>query len=185
MLQQTDVSHVLKVYDAFFEKFPNLNTLDKATKEEIEEVIKPLGFWRIRARDFKLMARHIIDKCGGTVPEDLVELEKIPGIGRYVSTAMVCFCFDQQQAIVDVNVRRVMKRVFFWETNLPNDKELEAFVARITPARKSREFNWGLLDFSASICSKKPRCDSCFASSICQYYWANSDGAENSARSSK
>jgi A/G-specific adenine glycosylase len=57
LLQQTDVAHVIKVYDNFFNSYPTLRALADAKQEEIEETIKSLGFWRVRARDIKRMAR--------------------------------------------------------------------------------------------------------------------------------
>lgn len=170
MLQQTDVGHVIKVYDKFFEKFPNVYSLDSVSQEEIESVIRPLGFWRIRARDFKRMARHLIEMHNGKVPEDLEQIEKIPGVGRYVTTAMACFCFGMRQAIVDVNVRRVTGRLFFWRTEMPADYDLELLMQEIMPHDKVKEFNWALLDFSATVCTRKPRCEKCFANDICEYF---------------
>jgi A/G-specific adenine glycosylase len=169
MLQQTSSSHVMKVYDDFFRKFPDLKTLTESNQEEIEQVIKPLGFWRIRARDFKRMAFYLTD-MQGKIPSNKEELEKIPGVGSYVSAAMICFCFGSHQAIVDVNVRRVLKRLWFHPNQLPSDKVLETIWSNTIPRGKAKECNWGILDFSAAICTKNPRCSVCFASNICNFY---------------
>jgi adenine-specific DNA glycosylase len=165
----------MKVYDKFFAKFPDVYSLDSVRQEEIELVIRPLGFWRIRARDFKRMARHLIETHGGRVPEEMQQIEQIPGVGRYVTTSLACFCFGMRQAIVDVNVRRVAGRVFFWEKEMPPDSDLEQLMQEIMPPDNVKEFNWALLDFSAAVCARKPRCGKCFANDICQFYAHNSD----------
>lgn len=170
MLQQTTVGHVMKVYGTFFDAFPDIWTLDESSQEEIEKIIKPLGFWRIRSRDFKRMARHIISENQGVVPSIEGELDRMPGIGKYITTATLCFCFGMHQAVIDVNVRRIMKRVFFWKSVLPPDPFLETILQSMIPKNKAKEFNWGMLDFSATICSRNPHCERCFAADLCQYY---------------
>ncbi len=170
LLQQTDVGHVLKVYDYFFKKYPRLQVLAEANQEDIEKTIKPLGFWRIRARDFKRMAKQLLDEHSGEIPSDKQKLLKVFGVGQYVADAVACFGFGKRKAIVDVNVRRIAKRLFFWKSELPKDAELAKLMRQIIPTGKSKDFNWALLDFSAAICTRKPRCNRCFANDLCEYF---------------
>lgn len=184
LLQQTSASHVMKVYGSFFQQFPDFKALNDSSLSDIENAIKPLGFWRIRARDFKKMASHMLDmRC--VVPSTKDELESIPGVGSYVSAAVVCFCFGGHQAIVDVNVRRVMKRLFFWSTKLPRDEVLEKMWLEVIPNGKAKECNWGILDFSAMICTRNPRCSMCFAKDICDFYLNELDKGKSTANFSK
>lgn len=172
LLQQTDVAHVMKVYNDFFKKYPTLSALDNATKSEIEKTIKPLGFWRIRSRDFKLMAKQLLVKHVGKVPSDKKKLLKLSGVGQYIANAVRCFGFGKQEAVVDVNVRRIAKRIFFWTSDLPNDAELAKFMKDIIPAKKAKQFNWALLDFASAVCTRKPHCEKCFANEFCEYFQA-------------
>lgn len=170
LLQQTDVGHVLKVYDDFFRKYPTLRILVEAKQEDIEKTIRPLGFWRIRARDFKNMAKQLLEEHSGEIPRDKQKLLKVFGVGRYVADAVTCFGFGKKEAVVDVNVRRVAKRAFFWTSELPKDEELSQLMYQIIPEGKSKEFNWAILDFSAAICTQKPHCNKCFATNLCKYF---------------
>lgn len=160
----------MKVYQKFIDEYPDIRALNAASKGDIEKALKPLGFWRIRARDLKRMAAEIVRESGGKIPREPSELERLSGVGRYVTTAMLCFCYGEQQPIVDVNVRRIMQRIFFWNKDLPNDKELELTLQKLIPEGKAKQFNWALLDFSAKVCAKNPRCGSCFAKRSCKYY---------------
>lgn len=170
LLQQTDASHVLKVYQKFFANFPTIFDLNKSTQRRIEKIIKPLGFWRFRARDLKIMSSQLVDKYSGEVPVDIEDLQSLYGVGKYIASATRCFCFEKHEAIIDVNVRRCCNRIFFWQSGLPKDSELETILESIIPENKEKEFNWALLDFSAKLCRKKPQCADCFANVLCEYY---------------
>ena len=142
LLQQTAASHVLSVYGKFFERYPTVQALADTEQEEIEEIIRPLGLWRTRSRDLKRMAKH----C--------------------------CFGFGREEAVVDVNVRRVFKRLVFWESELPKDVELKEIMCSVMRGNKLKDFNWALFDFASAICnSRAPRCNKCFANEICRYFY--------------
>src|SRR5215207_4957334 len=115
LLQQTDVAHVVKIYEKFFDYYPTLEALAAADQEEIANTIKPLGFWRIRSRDLKLLANQLLDQYYGVIPCDKHKLLQLFGIGDYIANAVLCFGFGRKEALVDVNVRRVAKRLFFWK----------------------------------------------------------------------
>jgi A/G-specific adenine glycosylase len=170
LLQQTDVGHVTKHYDNFFNKYPTLETLAKARQEEIELILRPLGFWRIRARDLKRLATQIIQEYSGDIPSSSQELKKLFGVGEYVAKAVSCFAFGNKEAIVDVNVRRIVSRFFLWKSELPNDREIADLMFNIMPDKESKEFNWALLDYSATVCSRIPKCHACFAKELCEYF---------------
>ena len=164
------------VYHHFFEKFPTLESLAGAEQSGIEEVLRPLGFWKIRARDLKLMAMQIIEENSGNIPTTKESLLGLHGIGRYIATAFYCFALGQKEAVIDVNVRKVAKRLFFWQESLPADPDLERFLLTVMPSHSPKDFNWALLDFSSKVCSRNPHCESCFATSYCQYYKSRFDG---------
>jgi A/G-specific adenine glycosylase len=88
LLQQTDVGHVLNIYDDFFDKFPSVRSLADAEQEEIQKAIKTLGFWRIRARDLRFMAKQLIEKYSGEIPRDKQKLLELFGIGQYIASAV-------------------------------------------------------------------------------------------------
>ncbi|MEM1590039.1 MAG: hypothetical protein QW175_06445 [Candidatus Bathyarchaeia archaeon] len=168
LLQQTTYGHVMKVYEIFFKKFPDIKSLADADILEIEAVIRRLGFQRQRARQFKEIARVIVDEYGGAVPSKKEDLLKLSGVGDYVASAVLCFAFNKDEAIVDMNVRRVVGRFFGWEEL--SDKEIANRLLKIIPAGKAKQFNWALIDFSALLCSRKPKCRKCFLNDACLYY---------------
>jgi A/G-specific adenine glycosylase len=94
-------------------------------------------------------------------------------VGEYVAKAVSCFAFGNKEAIVDVTVRRIARRLFFWKSELPKDREIANLMLKIMPDKKSKEFNWALLDYSAIICSRILKCHACFAKELCEYFSDN------------
>ena len=168
--QQTDVAHVAKIYGKFFDRYPTLGSLAAADQEEIARTIKALGFWRIRSRDLKLLASQLLNQYCGVIPGDKQKLLQLFGVGDYIANAVSCFGFGKEEALIDVNVRRVAKRLFYWKSGLPPDRTLLKIFLAVIPASKTKEFNWALLDFAAKICTKSPRCNRCFATEFCEYF---------------
>lgn len=172
LLQQTTYGHVLKVYDEFFEKFPNIQSLAQAQVSDIEGTIRRLGFQRQRAKQFKKIGLAIVDRHNGEIPSNKEDLLRLSGIGNYVANAVLCFAFNKDEPIVDMNVRRVIGRYFGWKKI--KDSEAEKRIGKLIPKGKAKQLNWGIIDFSALICSRKPKCKVCFLSDLCFYFNQNS-----------
>ena len=171
LLQQTTYGHVMKVYDVFFKKFPDIQSLAQAEVSDIEDTIRRLGFQRQRAKQFKGIGSAILREHGGKIPSNKEDLLNLSGIGNYVANAVLCFAFDRDEPIVDMNVRRVVGRYFGWKEI--NDKEVEERLRRVIPEGMAKQFNWGIIDFSALICSRKPKCKKCFLSDLCSCFQEN------------
>lgn len=165
LLQRTTYGHVLKVYDVFFKKFPNVQRLAQAEVLDIEKTIRRLGFQRQRARQFKNIGSVILSEHKGEIPSDRKDLLELSGVGGYVTNAVLCFAFHKDMPIVDVNVRRVVGRFFGWMGI--SDREIERRLSRLILKGGARQFNLGVIDFSALICSRKPKCGICFLNDLC------------------
>jgi len=168
LLQQTDFGHVRKVYDIFFRKFPTVFDLARTPEEEIERVLKPLGLWRQRAKQLKQFAEVVVTKHAGEIPDTYNGLKNLPGIGDYAARATLCFAFEKPTYLLDVNTRKVVTRFFFHPVKVKDAPIINA-LERVTPRdfRKCKLFNWGLIDFSAIICSRKPKCKKCPIKKYC------------------
>jgi len=170
LLQQTTYGHVLKVYDDFIEKFPDILSLAQAEVSDIEDTIRRLGFQRQRAKQFRQIGFAVLSGHKGKIPSTKEELLKLSGIGNYVASAVLCFAFNKDEPVVDTNVRRVVTRYFGWKE--VKDTEIEKRLRKLVPKGKAKQFNWGVIDFSGLICSRKPKCDKCFLNNLCAYYRA-------------
>jgi A/G-specific adenine glycosylase len=165
MLQKTVAANVRKIYPKFVAKFPSLNSLADAPQYEIEQEIRPLGIYRRRAKALKEMAARLVAKYGGKIPETEEELTALPMVGRYVANAIMCFAFGKDKPLIDINIRRVMKRFY----GLTDFKDIEQKLTEFMPKGRSREFNWALLDLASLICTPRaPKHNKCPLNEICQ-----------------
>jgi len=177
LLQQTDFGHVRKVWEKFFQKFPCVEELAKATEDEIATVLKPLGLWRQRARQLKRLAGEILAKHGGKIPCDYASLVELPGVGDYVARATLVFACNKPTYLLDVNTRKIVKRFFYYPRDV-DEKVVVGVLELATPKDpvECKLFNWGAIDFSALVCSRKPKCNKCPLKEKCSYYLYTSTG---------
>lgn len=163
-LTQTPADNVASVYPQFIEQFPSLDSLDDASREELVEVIRPLGFYNMRAEALKEIASQ-----RDSIPDSVEELTELPRVGRYIANTTLCIAQNRPLPVLDRNVVRVYNRVFgeAWPTAESDQWE---FAERLVPTDDPREYNLALLDFGATICQPEPQCDVCFATEYCTYY---------------
>ncbi|MDX1447692.1 MAG: A/G-specific adenine glycosylase [Acidimicrobiia bacterium] len=158
MLQQTQVSRVVPVFERFVARYPNPQAFAVASPEEVIEAWEGLGYLR-RARRLQAAAKQIADRGW---PADLREL---PGVGRYTAAAVAVFADGSRRAAVDVNLRRIVSR---W-TGVPLG-EAAAFEAAnelVDPARPG-DWNQAMMDLGSTLCRPtRPRCPECPVAQWC------------------
>lgn len=173
MLQRTGAGQTVPVYLAFTKAFPSFAHAASASDRLLASVLAPLGrLGRIhqlrRAIDAISRVHH------GRIPATEESLLRLPGVGRYTARAVLAFAYGKRAGLFDPNVARVTTRVFGVSSRRPRphtDPLMWAFVDRLLPRRRVRDFNWALLDLGAKLCvSRAPRCSQCPLTSLCRYY---------------
>jgi A/G-specific adenine glycosylase len=164
MLQQTQVDRVLPKYHEWLDKYPSLAHLADAPIDEAAETWRPLGY-NIRPRRLHAIARESVARFGGELPSDEATLRSFKGIGAYTAGAIRSFAFRERAAILDTNVARVLFRVFVSKGDPKAHavkRHLWAISEALVPRKDVFDFNQGLMDLGATICTaRKPKCDSC------------------------
>ncbi len=171
LLQKTSATNVLLVYGEFLQRFPSVRVLAGDSPEAAANVIRPLGLPR-RALLLVETARTIMSAWGGQFPREVNDLRNLPGIGPYCAAAVSALAFDQPVAMIDINVMRIIERVFSIPYTRRNGPSLQVrrFVANLLPSQREREFDLALVDFGALICRKRdPQCNICPLADICHY----------------
>ena len=172
MLQKTDSKKVLSVYPLFIKKYRTVRQLAHANISTLKKEIRILGI-SDRARRLKIAAKTILLSYGGKVPSNRTQLLSLLGVGDYIANAVLCFAFNQDVPILDTNVIRVINRVFSVESNKTRartDKEFWQFAGSLIPTGQAVDYNRGVLDFAATICTaRSSSCPTCPVSDICDY----------------
>jgi len=172
MLQRTVARQVEPIYMKFIAQYPSPQDVVTASLEEVAKDLKPLGL-AYRALRLKKIAKMVTTNFGGRVPASEDELLKLPGVGRYVANAVLCFAFGEDVPLVDANVLRVIKRVFSITTSKEAHKKPEMWnlMATMIPKYQAREFNLSLLDFASLVCTaKNPLHEACPLKNMCDFY---------------
>lgn len=161
MLQQTRAVVVVPYFQRWMKQFPNLDALSKATEEEVIKLWEGLGYYA-RARNLLALAKFLVNKNLGKIPESYDDLLQLKGIGHYTAGAIVSFGYGKKEAALDGNVIRVITRLLAFEKQANKEiKRLREIVYDLLPENEPEIVMEGLIELGATVCMKKPLCQSC------------------------
>ena len=167
MLQQTQAKTVLPYYDRFFKRFPDIQSLSRASEQEVLALWAGLGYYG-RARNLHRAARQVVDHHGGEFPDKLEEILMLPGIGRYTAGAICSIAFNRPLPIVEGNVRRIISRLHGIRRRIPESHFWNQASAWV-PEGKASSFNQAVMELGALIClPSRPLCPQCPVFSFCE-----------------
>ena len=173
MLQQTTVAAVVPYFERFTAKFPDIRSLALADVDDVLRLWEGLGYYS-RARNLHKAAVAIQLNHGGVFPSDLVELQHLPGIGRYTAGAIASFAFDQPAPIVEANTERLYARLMALTDDVrstANQRSLWEFATTIVPKTRPGDFNQASMDIGSQICRPQlPSCEVCPLKSCCKAF---------------
>ena len=162
MLQQTTVKAVGPYFEKFVTRWPDVESLARASREDVLKLWAGLGYYA-RARNLHACAVAVVRDHSGAFPDTEQGLRTLPGIGPYTAAAIAAIAFDRRTMPVDGNIERVVSRLFAVEETLPQAKPLIKKAAEtLLPKSRAGEAVQALMDLGASICTpKKPFCARC------------------------
>ena len=163
MLQQTQVNRVKnEFYPNFLEKFPTLEILANSPIEEVIAAWSGLGYYS-RARNIHKTA----NECPLNLPNDMKELLKLPGIGRYTASAICSFGYNQNVSVVDTNIARVLKR--YCGHIEVKDEVIWSSADKLLNHNEPRSHNLALMDLGSMVCTPiNPKCEECPLEKTCK-----------------
>lgn len=154
------ISRLLKVADT-------PEKLERLTIEEIEKLIYPVGFFRMKARHLKELPRVLRERFGGKLPETVEELCELPGVGRKTANLVVALGFCKPAICVDVHVHRISNRWGLVKTSTPLETEMA--LRSILPKKYWMVWNSYIVAFGQSRCyPRNPRCAGCPIAKWCE-----------------
>jgi A/G-specific adenine glycosylase len=164
ILQQTRIDQGMNYYFRFIQRFPDIESLARASEDEVLKIWQGLGYYS-RARNMLYAARQIMEEYGGRFPASYVEIKKLKGIGGYTAAAIASISFGSVHAVIDGNVYRVLSRIFGIATPIDTSngkKEFSEMAHSLIDKRNPGQFNEAIMDFGALQCiPRKPNCQQC------------------------
>lgn len=165
--QCTDV-RVNEVTKTLFKKYRTVNDFARAGIKELENDIKPTGFFRNKAKAIKECCRKIIKDFKGKVPDTMEELTTLPGVGRKTANVILGSAFGRQTIAVDTHVLRVSNRLGIAHSGNPD--KVEAELVGQLPHGVLRAFNLALILHGREMCkARKPKCPECVLYNECEW----------------
>lgn len=165
--QCTD-KRVNMVTPAFFERFPDVNSLAAGTPEEVFELIKSISYPNNKTRSLLGMARKLISDYSGEVPDNIDDLLTVPGVGRKTANVILSVIYNRPSMAVDTHVFRVSERLGLTtgsRTPLNTEKVLTANIpAELIP----RAHHWLILHGRYVCKARNPECENCFLADVCR-----------------
>jgi A/G-specific adenine glycosylase len=178
MLQQTQTSRVLGPWTRFIEALPSPTACADASLSDVLRLWSGLGYHR-RAKALHDAAKVIRDEFAGEVPNNVLDLRRLPGIGEYCSNAVASFAFGRHVAVIDTNVGRVLARAVANRTL--KVREARDAANELLPRTNAAQFNQAMLDLGAQFCTSTPRCATCPVARVCK--WKRDGGVDPAPRS--
>ena len=166
--QTTDV-RVNSVTPELFARFPDAEAMAGASREELERILHPLGFFRAKARSCQSLGAVLCEEFGGEVPRTLEELVTLPGVGRKTANVVLGNAFDTPGITVDTHVGRLARR-WSW-TRQEDPAKAEAELAKLLPQPEWTIICHRVIDHGREVChSRKPECLACPLGDLCPSY---------------
>jgi len=172
--QCTD-ERVNKLTKTLFKKYKTIDDYLNIPVEELEEDIKPTGFYRNKAKAIKNVVREIKERFKGQVPDDIDTFSTVKGIGRKSANLIVGVAFGKPAIIVDTHVIRLSNRIGLTKNKDP--EKIEQDLRRDVDEKYYTELSLLLTLHGRYICkAKKPGCENCLLQNDCDYYRGGKDG---------
>ena len=159
------------VTKTLYSKYPDLKAFADADLSELEQDVKPCGFYRTKAKSIKETAGILLEKFSGEVPATMEELLTLPGVGRKTANLILGDVYGKPAVVVDTHCLRITGRLGLSSGKDPAKVEKE--LMKILPPEKSNAFCHRLVEFGRDICrARSPKCGECPLAGDCPAYTA-------------
>lgn len=170
--QCTD-KRVNMITPALFSQYPTAGLLANASPEDIYSLIKSCSYPNNKAKSLLGMAKTLTQEYGGIVPDDVDELQKLPGVGRKTANVIASVVYKKPALAVDTHVHRVAARIgLSIGAKTPLDTEIQ-LVSNLPKEVLAIAHHWLILHGRYVCIARKPKCNQCGLTSVCEYYKTN------------
>jgi len=166
---RTRDENTTRAVENLFSRYRDAHELASADIDEVRRLIKPAGFYNVKARNIVLVAKQIVDEFGGKVPSDIDSLLSLRSVGRKTANCVLVYGFGIPAIPVDTHVHRISNRLGIVETRTP--AETEEALKKVVPKKYWLELNDLFVRFGQTTCRPVgPRCNVCSLAPRCRYY---------------
>ena len=166
---RTRDENTARASENLFSRYTTPSQLARADEATVRKLIRPSGFYNMKAKNVIKASRQIVSEFGGRVPDNMDDLLKIHAVGRKTANCVLVYAFNRPAIPVDTHVHRISNRLGLVRTKKPEVTEAE--LTSTIPKRYWLEVNDLFVRFGQTTCKPVgPRCDICSLTSDCSYY---------------
>lgn len=152
-----------------FSKYPTCEALVSASYEEIEEIIRPCGLFRTKARNIKDSCAILCEKYSGELPDNMEELLLLPGVGRKIANLLLGDIFGKPAIVADTHMIRICGRFGMYPQKLKDPYKVEMTMSKLVEYSQQIDFCHRIVQFGRDFCSARaPRCSECPVYALCE-----------------
>lgn len=165
--QCTD-ARVNVVVETLYEKYPTVDALAEADVADIEEIVRPCGLGKSKARDISACMKDLKEKYDGKIPRDFDAVLALPGVGRKSANLIMGDVFGEPAIVTDTHCIRLTNRMGLVD-GIKDPKKVEMALWKIIPPKEGSDFCHRLVYHGREVCTarSKPRCERCCLEDIC------------------
>ena len=151
-----------------FEKYPTLESMAYCELSALEEIVKPCGLYRMKAKEIRSSCKDVLEKFGGIVPDNMDDLLSLDGVGRKIANLILGDIYKKPAIVADTHCIRISGRLGFTEEGEKNPVKVERVLKEYVPEEEQSDFCHRIVQFGREICSaRSPKCEECFLSDLC------------------
>ena len=153
-----------------FLRFPTAKSMADAELSEIEEIIKPCGLYKMKAKNLKEASKELCDKYGGELPDTMEELLTLSGVGRKIANLLLGDIFGKSAVVCDTHCIRICGRLGMYPEKLKDPKKIEYILKELLDPHESSDFCHRIVMFGREYCTaRSPQCSGCPISDLCSF----------------
>ena len=157
-----------------FERFPTAESVTKGTISEIEEIVRPCGLFRTKAKSIFDMSRMICEEYNGRVPDTMEDLLRLPGVGRKIANLIMGDIYGKGGIVADTHCIRICGRLGYYDTEKKDPLFTERVMEKVIPREEQSDFCHRIVLFGREYCmARGPRCSECPLADKCRYSLEN------------
>jgi endonuclease-3 len=167
--QCTD-ARVNEVCRELFSAFPTLDALADAPLEEIARIVRPCGLWNVKSQNIKQECIMLRDEFGGTVPDEMDALLRLPGVGRKIANLLLGDIYGKPAIVADTHCIRICGRFGMYPTDLKDAHKVERIMSALVEPSAQSDFCHRIVQFGRDICTaRSPSCEKCPLRENCEF----------------
>ena len=152
-----------------FKKYPNASALSQGNIEEIEEIVKPCGLFRVKAKNIKDASYRLVNDYGGELPDTMEELLKFEGVGRKVANLLLGDLFNKPAIVADTHCMRINGRLGMYREGMKDPNKTEKILSELIEPSEQSDYCHRMVLFGREYCkAQSPKCDTCPIKTICK-----------------